>query len=212
MASSNTSDIKERGMLDLGSSSTAAEVAGVYVAADLLAEDPPDSPVMILCDSRTAFLALRRQETAGLGVALLAEKLRALVSSSLKLSLQWLPSHVGVQGNEEADALAKAVHHATVPVSTAVTAFDYARHMLQRRLTALHQDRRVASCRPPRPLPDRGLTTQERSLLLRLRIGCSWTASRRYSKGLASSPACSACGEEETIDHLLCFCPTFDWR
>ncbi|XP_037563117.1 uncharacterized protein LOC119443354 [Dermacentor silvarum] len=190
-------------------SSTAAEVAGLHLATDLLVENPPDSPAVILCDSRTALLALRRPEAASLGVALLAVKIRALVSSGLKLSLQWLPSHVGVQGNEEANALVKAAHHAPVPVSTAVTAFDYTRRMLQQHLTARHPDQRVASGRPPRPLPDRGLTMQERSLLLRHRIGCSWTAFRKHSKGLAPSPAGSSCGEEETIDHLLCFCPAF---
>ncbi|XP_037555330.1 uncharacterized protein LOC119431965 [Dermacentor silvarum] len=195
--------------LPFTASFTATEVAGLHLAADLLAEDRPDSPAVIFSDSRTVTLALPRPETAGLGVALLAVKLRTLVSSGLNLSLQWLASHVGVQGNEEADALAKAALHATVTVSTTVTAFDYARHTLQWRIMELHPDRRVASGRPPRPLPDRSLTRQEWSLLLRLRIGCSWTASRKYSKGLAPSPACSARGEEETIDHLLCFCPAF---
>ncbi|XP_037565269.1 uncharacterized protein LOC119445010 [Dermacentor silvarum] len=134
---------------------------------------------------------------------------RALVSSGLKLSRVWLPSHAGVQGNEKADDLKKAAHHATVPESTAVTALNYARRTLQRHLMAPHPDRRSASGRPPFPLLDHELTRQQWSLLLRIGIGCSWMASWRYSKGLAPPSACSACGEAETVKHLLCFCPAF---
>nr|XP_054921429.1 uncharacterized protein LOC129382092 [Dermacentor andersoni] len=71
----------------------------------------------------------------------LAEKLRALVSGVLKLSLKWLSSHVGVEGSEEADDLVKAVHHATVPLSTTLRVFNYARHTLQPSLMVLHLDR-----------------------------------------------------------------------
>ncbi|KAH7946683.1 hypothetical protein HPB52_003207 [Rhipicephalus sanguineus] len=48
---------------------------------------------------------------------------------------------------------------------------------------------------------------RERASLLRLRTGCVWTAARRYLKGRCASPACSRCGDPETLEHLLCTCP-----
>ncbi|XP_049276021.1 uncharacterized protein LOC125760239, partial [Rhipicephalus sanguineus] len=38
---------------------------------------------------------------------LLVTKLHALLASGVDVSLHWVPSHVGIQGNEQADALAK---------------------------------------------------------------------------------------------------------
>ncbi|KAH7947975.1 hypothetical protein HPB52_017312 [Rhipicephalus sanguineus] len=55
--------------------------------------------------------------------------------------------------------------------------------------------------------PRDGPTRRERASLLRLRTGCVWTAARRYLKGCCASPACSRCGDPETLEHLLCTCP-----
>ncbi|KAH7952100.1 hypothetical protein HPB52_018392 [Rhipicephalus sanguineus] len=74
-------------------------------------------------------------------------------------------------------------------------------------LVTVHPDSRVASGRGPKLLPETGLTRRDRSALLRLRTGCVWTAARRHAKGRCASPACSRCGDPETLEHLLCACP-----
>ncbi|KAH7944180.1 hypothetical protein HPB52_016787 [Rhipicephalus sanguineus] len=48
---------------------------------------------------------------------------------------------------------------------------------------------------------------RDRSALLRLRTGGVWTAACRHAKGLCASPACSRCGDPETLEPLLCACP-----
>ncbi|XP_054933470.2 uncharacterized protein [Dermacentor andersoni] len=189
--------------------STAAEVAGLHLAVDLLAEELPVTPVTIYGDSRAALLSLQRPERASLGVALLSTRLMALQEAGCSVSLHWLPAHVGILGNEEADALAKRANHCAVPPSLAVTANDFTSHRLRRHLLACHPDKRTSLGRPPRPLPQRGLARRETSLLLRLRIGCCWTGARRHRHGLIASPACSSCGEPETLEHLLLACPAY---
>lgn len=190
-------------------SSTAAEVAGLHLAVDLLSEELPGVPAAILCDSKAALLGLQRPESASLGVALLSTRLTALQDAGHPVSLHWIPAHVGIPGNEAADTLAKDAHHTTVPLSRAVTEGDFTGLRLRRHLATHHPDKRVALGCPPRPLPQRGLARRETSLLLRLRIGCSWTAARSYRLGRATSPACSSCGEPETIEHLLLACPAY---
>ncbi|KAH7962693.1 hypothetical protein HPB52_017513 [Rhipicephalus sanguineus] len=74
-------------------------------------------------------------------------------------------------------------------------------------LVTVHPDSRVASERGPKLLPETGLTRRDRSALLRLLTGCVWTAARRHAKGLCAYPACSRCGDPETLEHLLCACP-----
>ncbi|XP_037560759.1 uncharacterized protein LOC119439255 [Dermacentor silvarum] len=188
-------------------SSTAAEVAGLHLAVDLLTEEPPETPAAIFCDSKAALLSLQRPERASLGVALLSTRLAALQDAGCPVSLHWIPAHVGIPGNEEADALAKSAHHGDVPLSAAVTAADFTRLRLQRHLQVSHPDKRVSLGHPPRQLPQRGLARRESLLLLRLRIGCCWTAARRHRLGLITSPACASCGEPETLEHLLLACP-----
>ncbi|XP_075535232.1 uncharacterized protein LOC142570786 [Dermacentor variabilis] len=189
-------------------SSTAAELAGLHLAADLLAEHLPQQPVAVVCETKPALQALVKPRRAGLAVVLLLAKLTALATAGIPISFHWLPSHVGVAGNEEADTYAKAAHHDAVPVTRAVAASDYTRHRLQCLLTSIQPDTRVASGRAPKPLPENGLTRRDRSTLLRLWTGCTWTAARLYAKGRSTSPACKRCGDPETLEHLLCACPS----
>ncbi|XP_037508982.1 uncharacterized protein LOC119385652 [Rhipicephalus sanguineus] len=193
--------------LPFPASSTAAELAGLHLAADLLAEDIPAEPVAVLCDSRAALQILANRRRAGMTASLLTAKFRALTDAGLSVSFHWLPSHVGIAGNEEADTLAKAAHQPGIPVSQAVAARDFSQARLKKLLVTVHPDTRVANGRGPKLLPETGLTRRERAALLRLRTGCIWTTSRRYAKGRCTSPACNRCGDPETLEHLLCACP-----
>ncbi|XP_037505571.1 uncharacterized protein LOC119381893 [Rhipicephalus sanguineus] len=188
-------------------SSTAAELAGLQLAADLLAEDIPAEPVAVLCDSKAALQTLANRRRAGLTASLLRTKLRALTDAGMSVSFHWLPSYGGIAGKEEADTLAKAAHQTSIPISQAVAARDYSQARLKKLLVIVHMDTRVANGRGPKLLPETGLTRRERAALLRLRTGCVWTAARRYAKGRGTSPACSRCGDPETLEHLICACP-----
>lgn len=147
--------------LSFSANSTAAEMAGLHLAADLLAADPPGVPVAVASDSRAALQAVSLPERAGLSAALLITKLHALRASGTDVSLHWIPAHVGIPGNEEADALAKEAHGMDTAISPAVIASDYSRSTLQRLLLSCHPDARVARRSPPTQLPDRGLTRRE---------------------------------------------------
>ncbi|XP_075743150.1 uncharacterized protein LOC142796433 [Rhipicephalus microplus] len=193
--------------LPFPASSTAAELAGLHLVADLLAEDVPAQPVAVLCDSKAALQTLANHRRAGLTGSLLATKYRALAAAGTSVSFHWLPSHVGIAGNEEADTLAKAAHQLGTPITQTVAVRDYSQARIKKLLASVHPDQRVANGRGPRRLPEAGLTRRERANLLRLRTGCVWTAARRYLKGCSASPACSRCGDPETLEHLLCACP-----
>ncbi|XP_037521857.1 uncharacterized protein LOC119399114 [Rhipicephalus sanguineus] len=193
--------------LPFKASSTAAELAGLHLAADLLAEDPPQTTVAVLCDSRPALQILADLQPQGLTAAILKSKFAALDSAGIPISFHWLPSHVGIAGNEEADALAREAHQPAVPFTRSVAPSDYSKPRLKQIIAATHPDARVAASRPPKLLPEKGLSRRDRCTLLRLRTGSVWTAARLHAKGRISSPSCSRCGDVETLDHLLCSCP-----
>ncbi|KAH6935787.1 hypothetical protein HPB50_010051 [Hyalomma asiaticum] len=72
----------------------------------------------------------------------------------------------------------------------------------------MHRTTNLLDCSVSRPLPDKGLARRDRSLLLRLRIGCYRTAERLHR--LIGGPLCADCADEETLEHLLLRCPCAD--
>ncbi|XP_037288244.1 uncharacterized protein LOC119181160 [Rhipicephalus microplus] len=193
--------------LPFPASSTAVELAGLHLAVDLLAEDIPLEPAAVLCDSKAALQTLANSRRAGLTTCLLTAKVRALHDAGVPVSFHWLPSQVGIAGNEKAGTLAKAALQPGNPYSCAVAARDYSQARLKRLLVTVHPDSRVASGRGPKPLSETGHTSRERASLLRLRTSCMWTAARRYANGLCLSPSCSRFGDPKTLEHLLSACP-----
>ncbi|XP_077513202.1 uncharacterized protein LOC144124429 [Amblyomma americanum] len=177
--------------LSFPGSSTAAELAGLHLAADLMAALPP-GPVAVLCDSRPALQLLTRSHDVVATTSQLRARLHALEDAGRRITLHWVPGHSGIEGNDLADASAKSAHADGSPV-----------------VRTLHPDRRIAARKPFRRLSDQ-LPRRDRSLLLRLRIGCTWTPSRLYVHGRASSPACPSCGDTGTLGHLLLACPAHD--
>ncbi|XP_077508711.1 uncharacterized protein LOC144120154 [Amblyomma americanum] len=158
---------------------------------------------------RPALQLLTRSHDVVATTSQLRARLHALEDAGRRITLHWVPGHSGIEGNDLADASAKSAHADGSPVSLAVTQHDFASSLLLQVVRTLHPDRRIAARKPFRRLSDH-LPRRDRSLLLRLRIGCTWTPSRLYVHGRASSPACPSCGDTGTLGHLLLACPAHD--
>ncbi|XP_077492190.1 uncharacterized protein LOC144103311 [Amblyomma americanum] len=128
--------IARQSRLTCSASSTTAEVAALHLAADLILETPDLSPAVVLSDSKAALTTLRSSHHTLPMYANLDNKLRQARALGRDVLLQWLPSHVGISGNEQADQLAKQAHADGTPECTAISPLDVARHNIKARIVA----------------------------------------------------------------------------
>ncbi len=92
-------------------SSTQAELAAIHQSLLYIESNPTaQTQYVIHCDSQPAIQALKRTKIDPLDKQVkviidLAEKLMAV--EGIQVTLHWIPSHIGIPGNEEVDTLVK---------------------------------------------------------------------------------------------------------
>ncbi|XP_077486833.1 uncharacterized protein LOC144098204 [Amblyomma americanum] len=118
--------LSRQARLPFVASSTTAELAAIHLAADILNQRPGIKEAAIYTDSRAALQLLLRPFKGPPIARRLAWRLDALCSRGTSIRLTWVPAHIGVQGNEEADFLAKSAHSPGTPLSRNLCPLDLA--------------------------------------------------------------------------------------
>ena len=108
-------EIGENWKLDHGDSRSimGAELYAISQALHWLALNQPlltNRKVVVLSDSKSGIMAIGN--TLARSYSFLTNKIRNLANilEDIELTLQWIPSHVGLEHNEHVDLLAKAAH------------------------------------------------------------------------------------------------------
>ncbi|KAH7947524.1 hypothetical protein HPB52_012646 [Rhipicephalus sanguineus] len=123
-------------------SSTVAELAAINIAAELLGEHISVTSAAILSDSRSALAAISREDLGGHLAQRVARQLHALRNDGCDITLHWVPSHVGIPGNEAADRAAKAAHDPGTVITDFVSSADVGRLLVARHVREQHPDAR----------------------------------------------------------------------
>ena len=188
-----------------------AEMVAIKIAIEYIKNNNTDkNSIIILTDSKSAIEELQkgpmRQSTE--------EGNRTWQNiyniNAEELTFQWIPSHVGTEGNEAVDKLAKRAtdldqEHVPINFSIAKNRIKKLTRDMQKTISHDHYKQWHTTRKTHEEIR---MTRRERVVLAQIRTGhSSLTASYRHRIGIDDNQNCEHCGEEETVDHLIRNCP-----
>lgn len=201
---------------------TLTSVASVYTAElyaiwqALKYIDLGNNTVNIICsDSLSSLQALQNKFNQDPMIKQINATLHYLESTGKSISFIWVPSHIGITGNESADKAAKeALNH--LPENIPIRADDLKTYLKQKILTqwqeywSQNQSKlnRVKNTTKPWTPPEY-LQRREQAILSRLRIGHTRYTSSYMLCG-ENQPNCDMCRTTITVDHILIECPKYE--
>ena len=159
-------------------------------------------------------------------IASIRQKIYAIFNRGYKLQLVWVPSHVGIIGNEIADDQAKKACPRNVIDSPLIVKSDWYNTYKARRKSeyfeqlcsygkpnCLKGDNYMSCFRTFSESPwfnEYNLTKKEIVYINRIRSGHYQLNAHLYRMHIVNSPNCD-CGDiSQSIDHIVWFCPLYD--
>lgn len=201
-----------------------AEVFAILICGQDLLSGPQRNGTTVICsDSKAAIRAIEAGEVRSKLVMECREILQALSRAS-KVTLAWVPGHMDVPGNVEADRLARlgAREAPLGPEPTVGISYNTAVLSMKAMAEKLFQQRWVTApgmrqaknlIHGPCPKRTKLLLNLNRSKLRTvtgLMTGHCHLARHMHLLGIHEDPACRGCMEdEETPEHVLGDCPAF---
>ena len=205
----NNLSIKQR--LPSNASIFTAEVTAIDLALDTIAESDDDH-FIIFSDSLSVLLSLHNKKMDNPLILQLLQKLHHLSCAHKIIHLCWIPSHIGIRGNEAADMAAKESLNQDITASQ-VPYTDLKSH-INHFISSKWQER-WSSCRDNKLFqikptlgewpPGVRRSRKEEVVLSRLRIGHTYF-SHSYILRQEDPPECTACQEIYSVRHVLIDC------
>ncbi|GFT69241.1 RNase H domain-containing protein [Trichonephila clavipes] len=205
-------DIMHGYRLDTSCSVFTAEAVAIYRALQLIDSNMPRK-YCIYTDSMSVLEALENyNDRCHPVVCKILDITSRLYSKGFDIVFCWLPSHVGIIGNEQADSAAKS---ATTHLPLAVPLSDMKRVIMhhifkiwqeswsQQLDNKLHSVKPVIGAWPVMPMRRTDVK------LTRLRIGHTRFTHRHLLFGVRA-PECPSCNVSYTVHHILIDCPVFN--
>ncbi|KAI5728073.1 hypothetical protein M8J77_011106 [Diaphorina citri] len=197
-----------------------AELTAILFAINLfvssqLNEDNQNRSIIICSDSLSSLQTLQNNFSLN---PIAAEIRNLILKNKSKLNVQfiWVPSHVGIAGNEEADRLAKEALTSAHPSVNQIPIPDYKAYSKKKILESWNsewhnlQNNKLREIKPEnKPWnPPYVINRKDQVCLIRLRIGHTNTTHVHLMKR-ENPPICVPCGCRITVKHILNECQNY---
>lgn len=206
--------------LQHNTSITSAELTAIWVAMQIV-EEGQLLHYVVLTDSRSSCQMLESGIDTGEGETVIAEILR--IAKSWRVSIQWVPSHIQVSGNDVADMLAKEGTKDGAPVFEnkllLKDLFLEFTKQLEDRTKRWYEEasqekgKKFYAIQPTwnaQPwFTKADLKGKDVRLLNRLMSGHDYSKYWLAKMKLKDDPNCDLCDEHETAEHVILHCPRF---
>ena len=197
-----------------------AELIAIKLALTWI-KDAPVNRYIIFSDSLSALQSLDAGCCAARpNTVMQIRELLNEVTKSSAVVMAWIPSHVGITGNERADQLAKgATEKLTVDVDVAQEIKDaykdvtkYICNMWQKQYEDSKTGAQYRSIEPKtsKKIKYSNKQRDKEVTITRLRLGKCRLNYYLHKIGCHESGLCDTCGECETIEHLLLHCKQYN--
>lgn len=206
-----------------------AECAAIYAALEYIGEQSYNNWIVIT-DSMSVLKALQYPKcnvTTNFIIYNIRDKYQCL-SLTKDIVLFWTPSHIGVEGNEQADYLAKSIVNSNqihtalnipIPHTDALSHFkrtflqdfqNYWQQVVQTKGKWLADIKNEIS--PPWFVKKKKyLHRKFYTTICRLRLGHSRSGAHLFRIGVLDSPTCQFCNLSiQTLDHIFFDCPQYN--
>ncbi|GBN62470.1 hypothetical protein AVEN_50835-1 [Araneus ventricosus] len=138
--------------------------------------------------------------------------LNKLASRDFNILLCWVPSHVGIVGNEEADKAAKLAStqtNFTVPLTDFKKYTRVLFYSKWQRQWDTETENKLRAVKPQVQPWHSLMNRKADTLLTRLRVGHTRYTNRHLLLG-EQAPTCSQCNCSMSVQHILSECPNFN--
>ena len=202
-----------------GSSVFNAELEGILLTIKKFLTLPQYKRFIIYTDSLSAVESLRNKTFKTKNVKRFYNLLKKIPPQT-QLVIAWVPSHVGISGNEKADRLAKAALTSSLAAHSQVCWSDLKPRVDTYICTAwqalwnIETRIKLYEIRPNLKESLRNTTQslyrKQETVMTRLRIGHTWIT-HSYLLKKEDQPFCHACDNPFTVKHILVECSDFTY-
>ena len=208
-----TAQAKKQQKLNADASIYTAEASAIDMALDIVKKSSKKS-FLILTDSLSCLKALQHSDNSDTRILKLRLKIDSLLTKK-QITLAWLPSHIGIDGNELADTAAKEALELEEIKIKRLHYTDYRKkvrehvHSLWEERWAAQVGNKLHELKPKlQPRKPSLLPRKDCVKFTRLKIGHT-SLTHRFLLAGEESPECVSCNCKLTIRHLLLECIEF---
>ncbi|XP_058827768.1 uncharacterized protein LOC131687689 [Topomyia yanbarensis] len=208
-----TDDVVIRRRIDDMSSIYAAESEAAMEALSWVANQDGAGAYLICTDSLSVVTGLETLKITSRWRDDIGMLYNHCKNTQKDVTFCWVPSHIGIAGNERADREAKAALEGIIDTETALDYKEMRRNITKRTVWKWQEQWQSTTnnklCEVKNavtPYIATGKTRRENVVLTRLRIGHT-SLTHKFLLERDEPPKCRVCNERLTVKHIIAFCP-----